>query len=90
MPALIAAGGWRYVEFFTANTRHPARLCAGVQPVLRLVRRSRPDADHDPARWGHIGESRVRRTVCRSEISREIEEQLKAEVADLMARAELP
>jgi hypothetical protein len=56
VPALIAAAGdaagWRYVEFFTANIRNPntrrayARACS---PVLRLVRRSQPDADHDPA-----------------------------------------
>jgi hypothetical protein len=55
IPALIAnagdAAGWRYVEFFTANIRNPhaARLCPRVQPVLRLVRRARPDAGDDPA-----------------------------------------
>ena len=29
--------------------QHAARLCAGVRPVLRVVRRPRPDADDDPA-----------------------------------------
>ena len=49
VPALIADLGdqasWRYVEFFAANIRnrpHAPRLCAGLQPVFRLVRRSRP------------------------------------------------
>jgi hypothetical protein len=39
VPALIAAAGWRYVEFFTANIRNPntRRAYAGVQPVLPLV-----------------------------------------------------
>jgi hypothetical protein len=56
VPALIAdagdAAGWRYVEFFTANIRkpeHAPRLCAGVQPVLCMVRGAPPFADDDPA-----------------------------------------
>ena len=56
VPALIAdlgdEAGWRYVEFFAANIRNPQhapRLCPGVRPVLRLVRRTRPDAGRDPA-----------------------------------------
>jgi hypothetical protein len=38
-PIPIAAAGWRYVEFFTANIRNPntRRAYAGVQPVLPLV-----------------------------------------------------
>jgi hypothetical protein len=48
VPALIAdagdAAGWRYVEFFTANIPQPAyaaRLCPGLQRLLRLVREPR-------------------------------------------------
>ena len=56
VPALIADLGdeaaWRYVEFFTANTRNPNTRRAyaqGLRTVFRLVRRSRPRAGSDPA-----------------------------------------
>jgi site-specific recombinase XerD len=41
VPALIAAAGWRYVEFFTANIRNPntrrayARACARCRHLYR-------------------------------------------------------
>jgi hypothetical protein len=44
VPALIAAAGWRYVEFFTANIRNPntrrayARVCS--RPISTSIRRS--------------------------------------------------
>ena len=56
VPAIVAILGdqasWRYVEFFAANIRNantPSCLCAGVQSVFRLVRRSRPDTHNHPA-----------------------------------------
>src|SRR6516225_8715088 len=57
VPALITdAGGdqagWRYVEFFTAdinNGSHAPGLCARLQPVFRLVRKSRAIAHHHSA-----------------------------------------
>ena len=63
MPALIADLGhqanWRYVEFFTANINndHTRRAYARVQPVFRLVRKSRALAHcHSPVRRRGLGQ----------------------------------
>jgi hypothetical protein len=56
VPALIAdlgdEGRLALCRIFHRQHPQPAyapRLCAGLQPVLRLVRRPRPDAGGDPA-----------------------------------------
>jgi hypothetical protein len=54
VPALIADAGRRLALCRILHRQHPqpqhaARLCAGAQPIFRLVRRPRPGADHDPA-----------------------------------------
>src|SRR5947208_6564492 len=70
VPALIAdlgdQAGWRYVEFFTANINkrsHAPGLCARLQPVFRLVRKSRALAHgHSAVRRRGLGERPARDT----------------------------
>jgi Phage integrase family len=57
-PKIDQAANWRYVEFFTANINNDhTRLCARLQPVFRLVRRSRALAHgHSAIRRRGLGE----------------------------------